>query len=147
VIARLRARPAVWLAVLLPAGLLLTALAARAAGDAGELLPGVSLVRVAFGTVVAVAALLLGARWLMRFTGAQGVASVALRVVASLPIGQRERVVIVQVGERQVMLGVAPGRVALLQELGESLPAGTREQSAPAMPAAAWLARVLGKST
>ena len=143
--ARLKARPALWLAVVLPAGVLLTALAAMAAGEAGELLPGVSLVRVAFGTVVAVAALLFGARWLMRFTGAQGVASVALRVVASLPIGQRERVVVVQVGERQVMLGVAPGRVALLQELGECLPAGSREQNAAGVPAAAWLARVLGK--
>lgn len=145
-IASPKARPAVWLAGLALAGLLLTALAAMAAGDDVGGLPGVSLVRFAFGTIVAVGALLLGARWLMRISGAQGIAADALRVVASLPVGQRERVVVVQVGQRQLMLGVAPGRVALLQELGESLPVGSRGQTAMDAPGAAWLARVLGKS-
>lgn len=39
----------------------------------------------------------------------------AMRVVTALSVGARERVVLVQVGEEQMLLGVAPGRVNLLQ--------------------------------
>jgi len=102
------------------------------------------ITRLVLGTLVAVAVLLLGARWFVRFGGARGVASGALRVVASLPVGQRERAVVVQVGDRQLLLGVAPGRVALLHELSSPLPAERRGET-PAM-APAWLTRVLGKS-
>jgi flagellar protein FliO/FliZ len=139
-------RSAVWLTAILLGGLLLTALASMAAGDAVGGLPGVSLIRFAFGSVVAVAVLLLGARWLIRFSGTQGVAAEALRVVASLPVGQRERVVVIQVGASQLLLGVAPGRVALLQELGETLHADRSAEAAGALSGAAWLARVIGKS-
>ena len=145
-IARLKSRPLVWLAVLVLGGLSLAALTAMAAGDAAEGLGGLGLVRFAFGTIVAVGALLIGARWLMRLTNAHGIAAEALRVVASLPVGQRERVVVVQVGERQLMLGVAPGRVALIHELAESLPAARPSQAGEDVPGAAWLARVIGRS-
>lgn len=40
----------------------------------------------------------------------------AMQVVSALSVGPRERVVLVQVGEEQLLLGVAPGRVNLLQQ-------------------------------
>jgi flagellar protein FliO/FliZ len=141
-ISRLKSRPAVWLGAG-ALGLLLAA-AALAQGDSVGGIPGASLARLVFGTGVAVAVLLLGARWFMRYGGAQGVATGALRVVASLHLGQRERAVVVQVGERQLLLGVAPGRVALLHELGTPLPVERRSESAATAPA--WLTRVLGKN-
>jgi len=123
-------------------GLLLTAVSALAAEVGG--LPASSLVRLVFGTAVAVGVLLLGARWFVRYGGAQGVAGGSLRVVASLAVGQRERAVVVQVGDRQLLLGVAPGRVELLHELGAPLPVERHDKTAATAPA--WLTRVLGKN-
>jgi flagellar protein FliO/FliZ len=138
----LKARPAIALGA---AALVLLAAAATAlAGDTVGGLPGASLVRLVFGTVVAVAVLLLGAKVFVRYGGAQGVAAGSLRVVASLAVGQRERAVVVQVGDRQLLLGVAPGRVALLHELGAPLPVERHDPTAATAPA--WLAHVLGKN-
>ena len=123
-------------------GLLLTAGSALAAEVGG--IPGASLVRLAFGTAVAVGVLLLGARWFVRYGGAQSIAGGSLRVVASLAVGQRERAVVVQVGDRQLLLGVAPGRVELLHELGAPLPLERHDKAAATAPA--WLTRVLGKN-
>jgi flagellar protein FliO/FliZ len=138
-----KARASVWVGVTV-LGLLLAGVTGLAAGDTVGGIPALSLVRLAVGTILAVAVLLLGARWLMRYGGAQGVAAGALRVVASLPIGQRERAVVIQVGERQLLLGVAPGRVALLHELDTLLPVERRSAAQSAAPV--WLAHVLGKS-
>jgi len=123
-------------------GLLLTAGSALAAEVGG--IPGASLVRLVFGTAVAVGVLLLGARWFVRYGGAQSIAGGSLRVVASLAVGQRERAVVVQVGDRQLLLGVAPGRVELLHELGAPLPLERHDKAAATAPA--WLTRVLGKN-
>jgi flagellar protein FliO/FliZ len=139
-----KARASVWLGVAV-LGLLLVAVTALAAGDTVGGIPGMSLVRLAVGTIIAVAVLLLGARWFVRYSGAQGGAVGALRVVASLPVGQRERAVVIQVGERQLLLGVAPGRVALLHELDPVPPAVERRNETQAA-APVWLARVLGKN-
>lgn len=38
-----------------------------------------------------------------------------LRVVAALSLGNRERAVLIQVGEQQLLLGVSQGQVSLLQ--------------------------------
>jgi flagellar protein FliO/FliZ len=125
-------------------GLLLAAGSAFAAGDVVGGIPASSLVRLVFGTAVAIGVLLLGARWFVRYGGAQSVAAGSLRVVASLTVGQRERAVVVQVGDRQLLLGVAPGRVELLHELGAPLPVERHDKTAGVAPA--WLTRVLGKS-
>ena len=46
-------------------------------------------------------------------TGSDG----ALKVLASMSMGQRERVVLLQVGEKQLLIGVAPGQINTLHEL------------------------------
>ncbi|MBT6579061.1 MAG: flagellar biosynthetic protein FliO [Cellvibrionales bacterium] len=40
----------------------------------------------------------------------------SMRVVSALSVGTREKVVLVQVGEEQLLLGVAPGRVNVLRQ-------------------------------
>jgi flagellar protein FliO/FliZ len=47
----------------------------------------------------------------------------ALRVVASLNVGGRERVLVLQAGEQQLLLGVAPGSVQLLHAFEQPLQA------------------------
>jgi len=45
-----------------------------------------------------------------------------------------------------LLLGVAAGRVALLQELGETLQADRPAEAAGPLSGTAWLARVIGKN-
>jgi len=44
-----------------------------------------------------------------------------MRVVASLALSARERAVLVQCGDKQLLLGVAPGSVQLLAQFDEAV--------------------------
>ena len=46
-----------------------------------------------------------------------------LRILGGLSMGARERVVLLQVGDTQLLVGVAPGRVQTLHVLEQPLPA------------------------
>lgn len=79
------------------------------------------------GTVFAlllVIGLILGLGWLARrMPGfARGASNNGLRMVASLPVGPRERVVVVEVGHAQLLLGVGPGGTRTLHTLDAPLP-------------------------
>jgi flagellar protein FliO/FliZ len=69
-----------------------------------------------------VVALIFALAWFVRrIGGAPGAASGAIRLVAGLSVGTRERVVLVQVGSTQLLVGVAPGRVQTLHVLDKPL--------------------------
>ncbi|MBL4782101.1 MAG: flagellar biosynthetic protein FliO [Porticoccaceae bacterium] len=55
-----------------------------------------------------------------------------LELVASLSVGQRERVVIVRAGSRELVLGVAPGHISRLSEL--TLPTATVDKPEASAP-------------
>jgi flagellar protein FliO/FliZ len=86
-----------------------------AAGNLFQLLFGLIVVLIAIG----VTALLL--RRLGRLPQGPG----ALRVIAGLSLGARERAVLIQVGDKQILLGVAPGRVQALHVLERPVDSGT----------------------
>ena len=66
-----------------------------------------------------------GAAWLMRrLSLVQAPAGGEMRLLGGLAVGQRERVVLVQVGETQLLLGVAPGRVQTLHVLDKPIEVG-----------------------
>lgn len=68
--------------------------------------------------------------WLLRRMGRFGIGNRgAIRYLGALAVGQRERVVLIQVGETQLLLGVAQGRVSMLHRL-ES-PIDIEQESAP----------------
>ncbi|MGH7072998.1 MAG: flagellar biosynthetic protein FliO [Stellaceae bacterium] len=46
------------------------------------------------------------------------------QVLRQLPLGPRERVIVVRIGQRQLVLGVGATAVSLLCELSEPLPVG-----------------------
>lgn len=65
-------------------------------------------------------ALILGAWWFIRRMGGMAWHGTrACKVVAVLPVGPRERVVLIEIAGRQLLLGVAPGRVNLLHRFDE----------------------------
>ena len=74
-------------------------------------------VTIALGLVLAV---IFAAAWaLRRMRGFGKTGTGALDIVADLPLGQKERAVLIRVGTTQVLLGVAPGRVTTLHVLPE----------------------------
>lgn len=91
---------------------------AQVSGDAAG-----HLIQVTLG-LVAVLGLIFGAAWFVkRYSVLPGAAGSAMRVVSVLPMGQREKLVLVQLGEQQLLLGVAPGRISTLHVLEEPLEA------------------------
>jgi flagellar protein FliO/FliZ len=94
-----------------------------------------------------VLAVIAAAAWLVRrlaprTCGGPG----ALRVIAGAAVGQRERVVIVEIGSTWLIVGVAPGCVNTLHQMPRL--AGAEAIAAPAgttPPFAQWLKKFSGK--
>ena len=84
---------------------------------------GVDILQWSLG-LSAVLIMLMAFAWLLRRMGGfSRLEPGRFQVLAALSLGARERVVLVQVGDKQLVLGVAPGRVQTLCELknGEKL--------------------------
>ena len=75
-----------------------------------------------FAGLVIVIGLILILAMLFRRFGDQGLGTPGnMRVIGGLNVGQRERLVLVQVGEKQILLGVAPGSVRSVMAFDEPL--------------------------
>ena len=90
----------------------------------------------AVAALLLVLGLIIGLSWLLkRMPGAGLRAADGLRVVASIPLGARERAAVVQVGSEQLLLGIGAGGVRTLHVLAEPLPdPAAARASAPALP-------------
>ena len=98
-----------------PAG----AQAAVPAVSPSSLFTGDYLLQV-IGSFVVVILLLIGVLVLLRrFNGVSSQMSGNMRVISSVGVGQRERVVLVQVGEEQILVGVGPGNVRKIHAFNE----------------------------
>jgi len=79
-----------------------------------------------FGAILAllaVLALIVGLGWVLkRMPGSGFKPAEGLRVVASLNVGAKERVVVVEVNGQQLLLGVTAGGINTLHQLPEALP-------------------------
>ncbi len=122
-----------------------------AAPATGSAAPAVSAGGLASVTLalLAVLAAIFALAWLarrMRLLGKRTAG--ALEMLASMPLGAKERAVLLKVGQTQILLGVAPGRVNTLHVLAEPLeldkPAGA-DTAATRPSFAALLKRSLGK--
>ena len=130
--------------------------AARSSHAAETAAPGIgagNIAQLVFGLAV-VLGLIVAAGWFMkRFQLGPSTAGL-VKVLGGASIGQRERVVVVEVGDTWMVLGVAPGRVNALHtmprgELGTSTAAVNA--MAPVAPTAAppgfsaWLKETMEK--
>lgn len=89
-----------------------------------------SLLPQAGGALLGIIALIVAGAWLMKRLGFSGKASASgeLRVSASAALGPRERVVIVNVEDARLVLGVTASQISLLHTLP---PASAEKSSAP----------------
>jgi len=108
-----------------------TAQEAAPAVAASSLFTGDYLLQV-IGSFVLVIVLLFGALlFLRRFNGVGRSLGGNMQVISSIGLGQRERAVLLQVGEKQVLVGVASGSVRTLHVFDEALEVETRESKVP----------------
>jgi|SRR5450830_11844 len=98
--------------------------------------------------LVAVLALMVSLAWLFKRTGLiKGAGSNAVaKIIGGVSVGTRERVLVVEVADQWIVVGVAPGRVNTLatmprQEHEES----SASASAPTANFAAWLKQTIDK--
>ena len=74
-----------------------------------------------FGLFIVVA-LIFAMAWFMRRMGSMnGMAAGNLKVLGGISVGQRERIVLVQAGETQLLVGVAPGEIRTLHVMDEPI--------------------------
>ena len=111
---------------------------------------GASQIFGLFAGTLFVLAVIAGIAWLLKRFNPSGYGnSGVLRVVAGTAVGQRERVVVVEIGASWLVLGVAAGGVNLLQQMPRAeMPATTGAAGANAQPTAAfasWLKQVMDK--
>ncbi len=134
-----------WLLLLLP-GWVRAAEPAKPFSGVPELGAGY-LAELVVGLGVVLAGIVALAWLLKRLNRLHGSAGGALKVVDGLALGTRERVVLIQVGEEQILVGVAPGRVEALHVLAQ--PVAQVQQRAPTAAAdggfAERLARLLAR--
>lgn len=78
---------------------------------------GQILVSLAFIILVIFA----GAWMLKRLGKVNGLVSKDMRVLGNMAVGQRERILLLQVGQEQLLIGVTSSRISLLHELKEPI--------------------------
>lgn len=84
--------------------------------------------------------IILGAAyWVTRYVGRKGPGNVGkqkenLRIVGALALGREQKLLVVQVGEKHLILGVTAGEIRLLGELTEQEAAGLQKDMEPAPP-------------
>jgi len=128
------------------AGRAAAAAPAAAAAATGPTLPAGSILQVVAG-LAAVLAMVWAIAWLLkRFSPVHGSRSGLIRVVGGAALGQRERIVVVEIGGTWLLLGVTPGQVRTLHAMPR-----TEAAVAPGVPApeaagfASWLRRMTEK--
>jgi flagellar protein FliO/FliZ len=80
----------------------------------GEVASVGSLTQVTAALVLVVIAILAVAWILRRLSGATQIGSGSLRIVGGITLGTKERVVLLEAGETQMLVGVTPGQLRTL---------------------------------
>lgn len=111
---------------LLPAVLALApgwALAESETATALEPMSSPYMLKLTLGLVLVVVAIFVLAWLVKKFNLTQQSSHGLIRIVAGLSIGTRDRIVLLQVGDEQILLGLTPGRIAKLHTLSQPLDA------------------------
>jgi len=86
--------------------------------------------QVFMGLAIVVIAIIAMA-WVIKRTGYVNTrANGQLKVIGGLTLTQRERLLLIQVGNKQLLIGVSPGRISTLHELEENIDVNREEKPA-----------------
>lgn len=113
--------------------------AGNSAASAGDLLQAV----LGF---VAVLALMAGVAWTLKRMGVAGAsAGNVAKVVGGVSVGNRERVVVIEVADQWIVVGVAPGSVNALSTMPRQENLAISEAAPGAKTFSAWLKQTIDK--
>ncbi|WP_209022600.1 flagellar biosynthetic protein FliO [Rhodocyclus gracilis] len=94
------------------------ATAANAVAAASPGVPTLAIVQTILGLAVVIALLFLVAYVLRRFNGGRGIGGNGpVRLVGGMMLGTRERVVVLEVADTWIVVGMAPGQMRTLHTL------------------------------
>lgn len=140
--------------LLLGAGCILHLNQAWAADNAGTATPVASSLPSSSGSVLtmllgltAVLALMAGIAWLFkRFGLAQNLTgNAAAKVIGGVSVGTRERVMVIEVGDQWIVVGVAPGRVNALATMPRQEHAAAQAAKTNGPAFSSWLRQTMDK--
>lgn len=86
-------------------------------------------------------ALLVGAAWLVKkLSGGREFGQGGIKVVGGVVLGPRERVVLLEIGEERLVIGIVPGQIRTLHRLdAPASPTESSQNKCPEMPFKHWL--------
>lgn len=109
--------------VIQPKSIDFSSTALKSAGSNAESVSAGYLGQLVVGLLVVLLCIIALAWIAKRFNRLQSTPDGSLRVLGGMSMGARERIVLVQLGEKQLLLGVAPGRINTLHVLDEPIEA------------------------
>lgn len=92
-----------------------------------------ALLKVTLGLGLVVAAIFVSAWLFRRFAGTAFISNNSMRIITGLSVGSRDRILLVQVGKEQLLVGVSPGRIQTLHVLKEPIEVGQADQNVSAV--------------
>lgn len=105
-----------------------------------------SVMQIIFSLILVLGAVALVAWIMKRINLPQHGAASLLKVISGVAVGQRERIVLVEVNDTWLVVGVAPGQVRTLHTMPKgALPSGTQLSSAPDGKFQMWLKQMVEK--
>ncbi|KTC86408.1 flagellar biosynthetic protein FliO [Legionella brunensis] len=113
------------------------------AGNSPSITNG-ELLRVMAGLLLVVGVIVF-LSWLLRRVNSAGLGNTnGFKVIVSMSLGTREKIMLVNIGNRFLLLGVTSGSINTLHDFGEELPAGFLSESKTSFTE--FLKTALGKS-
>ncbi|HEY8354991.1 MAG TPA: flagellar biosynthetic protein FliO [Methylophilaceae bacterium] len=122
-------------------GLLLPGIAGAA--DNAAISPAGSAIQMTFGLVMVLSVILLLAWLFKRFAPGVSQGGSVARIVGGVSVGNRERVLVVEVADRWLVIGVAPGQITGIANLDAGKTDPSRQSTPAPYPFAQWLSRSL----
>ncbi|MGC1955369.1 MAG: flagellar biosynthetic protein FliO [Gammaproteobacteria bacterium] len=105
------------------------------------------LLRVTLGLLAVLVSIVLAARLLRGFTYLQTGTHGQFKILSAISMGPRERIVLLQIGENQLLIGVVPGRIQTLHVLERPIDVTCAPpSSSPGFPAVLGAALKRGKA-
>jgi flagellar protein FliO/FliZ len=108
--------------------------------------PAGSGLQLLFGMVVVLGLLMGIAWWIKRFGPVRNSSGAAAKIIGGVSVGTRERVMVVEVGDQWIVIGVAPGSVNALTTMPRQAHLPESETAAqPPTNFAGWLKQTIDK--
>ncbi len=89
--------------------------------------PSDYFLQIVFSLILVILIIFMSAWMLRRYGRFPGVAEGNLKVLGALSVGQRERVLLLQVGKEQILVGVTSSRITTLHQLQENVEVNTAQ--------------------